>query len=387
MDRKSHDAQEGITITPHCVVFPSRDSRSVLAGIYFPNGVMQENAENLGISYAVDGLLYEMLSDLNFKVSAHTFYGYSEFLLFLPWEKAATALKDAMNILLSPHFSPELLADWQAYQATQVKKRDGFDAAYYPARFPNSRFAKPIPGSAKDTQAHTIVGLAHWHHQFYTEAHLYACITGCVTHELIQQMMPLFSQNDIPSSPSQKQWAPATPGQAVLCPAPHRGKLDLVVAYPVEVEPAEIWNWEGVCCAIRTKLEPVLSSVGGVLLGPLLVLDSPPELRIHVQCLAKYAPALSRQIVTAIRHSIEHIDQTEFERIRQNLMEAYGALSRDPVEWNRFLGWNAIMGPWYDPKSIWHSDAFLGSVTLEGMQHILFQLSQSIEPMFFIHTT
>lgn len=372
-----------MTIIPHCVVFPSRDSPSVLAGIYFPNGVMQENAENLGISYAVDGLLYEMLSDLNFEGSAHTFYGYSEFLLFLPREKAVSSLKDAVNILLSPHFPPELLSDWQAYQVTRGNNRDGFDAAYYPARFPNSRFAKPISGSAKDIQAHTIAGLARWHRQFYTEAHLYACITGCVTHEMIQQMMPLFSQNDIPSLP--KQRTSAAPAQAAPCPAPHRGKLDLVVAYPVEVEPAEIWNWEGVCCAIRALLEPVLAPVGGVLRKPLLVLDSPPELRIRVQCLAKYAPALSSKIATVIRHSVEHIDHTEFERIRRELMESYGALSRDPVAWNRFLGWNAIMGPWYDPKSIWHSDAFLDNVTLEGMQRILLQLSQSIEPTSFFH--
>ena len=49
-------------------------------GLYVRNGVLLETGENVGISYVVDDIIFNIVEAEAENVTAHTYYGFSELL-------------------------------------------------------------------------------------------------------------------------------------------------------------------------------------------------------------------------------------------------------------------------------------------------------------------
>lgn len=348
---------------------------------------MRETPNQLGISYAVDGLLFEIIADRlssnkHIKFTAHTFYGFSEYLIFAPCRCIAAAAETTLQILLNAKFDDRLLFEWQQFKSSQPVSRSDFDTAYYKTRCAKHRLAYPVSGNPQSILGVKLASLTAWYNQFYTADKVHICITGNFTPKIVQQLQFLRPLSTHPLQlPIQTDDPWTSISSSELNTTLPQENASLVISYPLSSQMTDILNGDALCCLIKRQLSGVLEKFGATLNLPMLILDVLPELRIHVNCHTKYLYILSESIISCIKTCARDIDSTTIDNIGKELMANYKNLYCDPADWNHFVGWNAIMGPWCDPVSLQSKKTFNKHVTLCGIRQVLHSLGS---PMCFV---
>lgn len=70
-------------------------------GLYVRNGVLLETGENVGISYVVDDIIFNIVEAEAENVTAHTYYGFSELLFQISQDGAVESIERILFRILN----------------------------------------------------------------------------------------------------------------------------------------------------------------------------------------------------------------------------------------------------------------------------------------------
>lgn len=356
-------------------LYSLKHSNEVVIGIFYRNGLLDETPENCGVSYAVDGLLYERLCDLGLHVRVTTNFGFSEFIIQVDPDNCINQLSLALHVLLYQDLPFEIFAAWKMHVSKQPIP-DGWERTYDRQRFPGTRLTLPVRGTAQQIYALTAEDVVTWCRRYITSSRLFFCITGALSDAQIQTLSKMLDFS----------WTPeATSVQfPVLFPTVISGADDvpksvscLVLSYPFEGKALDLMQLEAVCQLVKINSYRTVNAYGTTIQVPMFLTEPVPELRLKLNCTKQNVSNLADAIHADVVNCMTQLNNRNLRYIRGELKKTYGTLKRDPCEWTRFVGWNAVMGPWCDVAALRTNPHFFDSLTDERIRYTFSQISRN----------
>lgn len=328
------------------VVNPKRTRVSpvgtAVVGIYYPNGVFHEDTENAGISYVLDHLLYEMLhttitSQRNCLVFGHTYYGYSGYQVMCPADKVDDIVKTIGYILYDHPLSDQNLSLWfELRKKTAHTTPVPIENQYYSKCIPNQPLASTL--SNRMNYLPSWDKLCQWRAKYIQKQRVVCYITGGSYEDISREEGIVFSDSILPVfSPAKITLPKHIPWQ----------RINIVYSVPYQLTATNILVSEALCEMVRSRIASTIHSQGGHLCSVAFCPDYVPELRIHFHVPHMHEwgtiQRVERNLADFPNPSSKHITAIE-----RRIHSFYFRMYDNPLEWNRFAGYNLMSGNRYD---------------------------------------
>ncbi len=302
-------------------------------GIYMPNGIFAETAENSGISYLLDHLIYEKLAvciDDQGSGQAHCFtqYGYSGFQVVCPPELAKENLQIMQDVLLNELLPMDTAPEWVNSRKQFARKTPvPVDTLYYAKRLPDTPLGTTLSAALTDIPAQKT--LENWRSRYYTQDAIQICVSGDsagLQNRLAARIC------DLP------RYTPVTFGLPKQLPW---RRSHMILGYACEMNADQILTAEALCRWLRPQLAEIVNRNNGQLLGVKIHPNFVSEIQISLQC-AKGKEQSIADAVTAFLSSAA-ITETEADALQREVFRQYRDLREAALPWNRFMGEMALL--------------------------------------------
>lgn len=373
---KQSDGRERTPQGPRLYAGPCGSNVSI--GIFFRNGVLDETPEISGVSYAVDGLLFEQLCDLGLDVRTTTNYGFSEFIIPTTSERCLDDLNLARQTLLDASLNPDDFDNWQSYMVGQSPP-DKWEYAYDRQRFPGTRLEFPIRGTPTQIGRLTLAAVSAWRKRYVAESQLFFCVNGALTATMKQTLL---------NSP-ELMWIPRNPITPLSRRFPSASahtenkSTDVVLSYLCMDEQPELMELEAFCELIKICMRHTLDAYSAEVEYPIFLMDPVPELRLKLHCPVQNALVLTHKVHMDIASCLEQLNEENLQTIRSELKICYNDLIKSPYEWTHFVGWNTVRGPWCNVDALYNCPDYFDSITGESIRRVFTALNCLMEGQIF----
>ena len=359
---KQSDNHKAILQSPR--LYAEHCRKKVLIGIFYRNGVWDERPETCGISYAVDGLLFERLCDLGLDVQATTNYGFSEFIISTTSKRCLDDLNLARQTLLDTNFDPDDFDDWQSYMVGK-SPLNKWEYAYDRQRFPGTRLEFPIRGTSTHIGQLTLEMASFWRKCYVAKSQMFFCITGALTDTIKQTFL----------NTPELMWLPTNPITPLSKRFPStelntaNKASGMVLSYPCMDNQPDLIQFEAFCELIKICIRPTLDLYSAEVDLPMFVMDPVPELRIKFNCSIQDASAMAHKVRADIAACLEQLNDQNLQFIRKELKDCYSTIKKNPYEWIHFVGWNTVMGPWCNVDELYVAPHYFDNITGERIRY------------------
>lgn len=349
---------------------------NIVIGVYIPNGVMHEQIEEYGLSYCTDSLIYTSLEEADIfdhgaNIHGATYYGYSEFLITAP----PALWSEALRCLFAGIFGSNFNADqWKKVREETIihiqKHKPNLWQRFWTAKDPSNRYASPISGSKETIIKIPIRKVSEWMRQYYELNQMFLCITGhwyvSMKEEIFDLLQPY--KDILPKTEKILTHREIKKSEKDMVLPGREKAVELLLAFSCSISPEEVLSGEALC----RRLEDILAKGPCKKIACRVELTIATEIILQIQC--RVSKRLTFCVLCEIAKTIgnwgKEIDAPDFENLKNELWETYQALMNKPLEYNQFVGWNAIVGPWYNIDTLQSKELFFQAIKLEKMRSI-----------------
>ncbi len=308
-------------------------TNNTVLGIYVPNGIFAETAENSGISYLLDHLLYEKLAECiadqdRGEVYCYTQYGCSSFTVVCPPQLAKENLQIMQDVLLNESLPMDTASEWVNSRKQLARKTPvPVDTLYYAKRLPGTPLGTTLSAALTDIPA--LEALENWRSRYYTQDTIQICVSGesaGLKNRLAARIC------DLP------RYTPVTFGLPKQLPW---RRSHMILGYACEMDADQILTAEALCRWLRPKLAEIVNRKNGQLLGVQINPDFVSEIQISLQC-AKGKEQSIADAVTAFLSSAV-IAEPDANALKRELFRQYSDLREAALPWNHLMGEMALL--------------------------------------------
>lgn len=319
------------------------DFKNITFGLYVQNGVLLEMGENIGISYAVDDIIFNIIRKEAENTTAHTYYGFSELLFQISQDGAVESIERILFRILNNEVDS---GDIEALKKRNLGKcrRRKLEQVYYRLRAPKSRLTEPVCGRRGNIRLLGNDDIFKWMHSTYCNEKLMCILTGEISKQVVAQSHELFDSYHI--------------RHRIMCKYPCRyahgynaGRdyvasryrdYNTIVSYKIDIAHTDILNLDAIACIIRMGLGYILSNRNAEILSPVIIADCIPEFRIWVMCKQRDSADIVDAVIRCINGCIGIASICDMNLIVDMVYNEYIDIIKNQVELNRFAGWSYL---------------------------------------------
>lgn len=351
---------------------------TAVVGIYYPNGVFCEDRENVGISYVLDHLLYDMLqcniaSYERCRILGHTYYGYSGYQVLCPSDKVDDIVERIDYLLYDDPWSDSNLSAWfelrkKTAHATPVP----IENRYYSQCLPNEPLAKTISNRMNGVPSWD--KLCEWRTKYIHKNRIACYITGGSYEDISREdgvvfpdtVLPVFSPNKI-TFPKHIPWQ----------------RTNIIYSVPYSLTATNVLVSEAYCEMLRSKIASTINSQGGQFCSVAFYPDYVPELRIHFHIKRMHEWSAVQQV----EHNLADFQDLSSKRIsviKRRIYSFYCKMYENPIAWNSFAGYNLMSGNRYDLLGLRDLRTYEDQVTQESLNQVVANIQEEKERNIFM---
>ena len=361
-------------------------SESVTVGLYFPNGILHETARKTGIGNFVDVAIFERLSTEEFlsdtRITGHTYYHYSEFLLTSSrktWKEEFTKLAD---IILDPNINQNLVTKVQgALRQNLLGQDQDIDDLYNEQYYCLSRLSKPIIGDDLETiKSFTVQEVQEYQRQYYALEKATLCVTGSASAEDVRWIYDTNAQSDFADLKNQGYGKRGN--SDIIIVKTDWNDSDILISFDCpETANSDFLLLEVFCCIcekILNRLSYQSDSSFSCYEKPKLYLDyATPKIIFKLTTKNNGLKDIFQSVLPALQKEIHHLDPVILSEAIDEVIDNYAFLTQNSSELNLWMGWNSMIGEPYDLKLLPFKDVLCKRVSLKGILQCLRQCIRS----------
>lgn len=312
-------------------------------GLYVRNGVLLETGENVGISYVVDDIIFNIVEAEAENVTAHTYYGFSELLFQISQDGAVESIERILFRILNNEVDLSGIEALKKRNLGKCRRRKP-EQAYYRLRAPKSRLTEPVCGRRGNVRSLGNNDISSWMDNTYCSEKLLCILTSKISKKVAVQVDKLLNSYNI--------------SHRIMCQHPSRyaheynvgydhmtsryGNYNTIVSYRIDIARADILSLDAIACIIRMGLGDALASRNATILSPVIIADCIPEFRIWVKCRQKDSAVIRDMVIKCINYCIGIADRCSIQTIIDRMHDEYINIISDQVELNKIAGWNCL---------------------------------------------
>jgi len=357
---------------------PSGERKERLFGIFYPNGVFFEKTEELGFSYILDHLLYEVLKneieDAGLgRVSGWTNYGYSEVILACEREKEYEVRRRMHQILYEDDWYDQEILRWiQIRREAARKSFYSIDQRYYERRLPGNPLCRSISAGIHCEPSRGNLNM--WRRKYITCQNVTYCSLEEVGKAPEIEGKTILANGCLPCFIPQKIMPPKC--------IPWK-RSNMVYAIPFDFSACNMLAAEACCQLMRKKFRSYVNDMGGKLCSASMYPDFIPEFRVHLQ-LSRGAEHDAAQVFEQFVFNQDMLNPEKVEKLCQALYASYRKKSTDPVAWLRFSGYNLMSGNRYNIEGLLNPDTYREYVTTDSIWGVVEMIRQKDHRTIFL---
>ncbi len=345
-----------------------------VTGIYMPNGIFSETEDNKGISYILDHLLFEKMTEHienagKGYVRAFTQYGYSGFNVICAPEMCDENLQNMMKIITDSNLETESIGNWVAERRALARKHPiPTDTLYFSRRIPGTPLGQTLSGALKQIPSQE--ELLIWRKRYYQQEIYFSCI---------DKRPAVLSGRENNNYPHLPQFEPV--GFNLPRHIPWR-QSHMIMSFDCKLETDELLSAEALCQWITPFMRSIANRRNARLLrvqiSPLFV----SELQISFQSPRGKEQAIAEDVLHFLHSAVIDLKDTKLCSLQNAVFCNYSPLQLDPLEWNRFRGESALF---YGKNIVDTLDysSFQKYITADLMQCILSRVQSCSAPSLF----
>lgn len=340
---------------------------------------MGETIGNYGISYLIDNYLYEkMASWLEAaglgKVSAKTYYGYTEYIVRCDSRNTAVVLSGVQKIMDDTSIDKTIFEKCSEYLLCRTNKRKPVYLLYNEKRVPNSRLAFPVSFPYAKNDCALYEHAQKWYVDTIMKKNKVIIQTLYGANNYFEQDLSVYACTPYVDAPI----------STIAIPKHIPWKQSLFIkGMSFKREETNILCLEALCQRIRPMINQRVSSVSGRVNWTQISMDFFGELRVCGSC-AKGKEPLVFEAIRGIFGETNQVNASIMRNLATKIFDNYRTLCLQPDEWNRFIGWNLMSGGWYVIPELFSFNTFSQSISEEGLGKLVHELSLDSLPSEFV---